>query len=1285
MTATSTSSAGVGGWRRWRWRGWTAAIAASITALVVAVLGLPAVGVPAAGGSGSAPAQGQPVPEAGPPDVLPAGGRWTVTLLTGQVVSVTSDAEGRASASVRSRSGPTRVIREPDGDVLVVPMDVTRLYDDVLDSELFNVTALVRQGYDDEASPVIPVIVGGNPAPEVRSTLAAGDQRALPSIGATAMEVPKGNARATGDLLERLLPPPGDDVRSVGGVAKVWLDGRVRAESVSAPARAANPAATRQQQPIDGNLTQVGADRAWAAGLTGEGTRVGVLDTGIDPTHPDLAGQIAAQENFSDSEDAIDRNGHGTHVASLVAGTGAAAGGARSGVAAGADLIVGKVLDDSGSGPESDIIAGMEWAAGAGAADVVNMSLSSFEPSDGDDPMSIAVDRLSDEHGTLFVVSSGNDGPLSQTIGSPSAADRALTVGAVDDRDALAEFSGRGPVRTSYELKPEVLAPGVDIVAARAAGTDLGGEPVGDLYITASGTSMAAPHAAGVAAVLAQQHPDWSGDQLKNAIIGSTTPIEGDGYAVGAGRVDVGDGIAAPLLPGRDAVEAFLPDPRTEPHAETLEWLNTGAEAVTVTLDAGLEDRDGEPADEVTVEPARLTIAPGETASARVVVDGPDLDPGLYSGAITATGPGEVTARTPVALRAAPRDVELTIAATTPEPTPGLPPFAWFHIINLDDFAEFNLIDWFEGDTFTVRVPAGRYAVTGDVLTQDDDMSVAAQVGDPDVNLTEDTTVRFDGRAAVPLTPEVAGADTVSWDNWTSVLTTPARGTGGYPFESIIVSSHPYPPVRVTPMEGAPEVFASRQGYRLQAPHLTARAGRDPIEEVKDVPHVTAPAEGTHTFAAVDAGNGTDFSRARGRLAVVALPADGAERTAIAERAAAAGVGVLAFVDEQRPFLTVWRSSQWADVPVIAAGGRSASRLRAAAAAGRDVTVTVSGSPYVYDVMTPWSDHVDPDPEIDRDERARMARIDERFTRDADGTGAAGDWRYPDGAVIQFGSEGPLPARRTAYVTPGVPWESAVYDLFDLDGSGDPGFFFPIEYSSTGPEAYAAGTRRTETWLRRPQWPAPVDAPANRYCRRPPVTRSADTLHVALEPFQDGPGRTSCMSAERASLVLERDGTQIGTSDSMWLEADFAVPPEAGTYRLTLDHEGRAPYAHRSTTAWTFRSSAGGAEDAQRVPLLVVEYRLPLDTLNRPDGDTATLAIHTVAGADPQPIRQVRVWTSTDDGASWQRATVRRQEAGRYELGMPDVPRGAGVSLRVDAADGAGGRIEQTLYDAYTR
>lgn len=288
---------------------------------------------------------------------------------------------------------------------------------------------------------------------------------------------------------------------------RIWLDGRVDAT-------------------LDRSTGQINAPAVWKAGYDGTSVKVAVLDTGVDQTHPDLAGRISQAKDFSGSSGTGDVFGHGTHVASTVGGTGAASGGTRKGVAPGADLLIGKVLGDDGYGTESQVIDGMEWAAAEGAK-VVNMSLGSDEVSDGTDPMSLAVDELSSTSGALFVVAAGNSGEQGQeTIGSPGAADAALTVGAVDRDDSLAPFSSRGPRHGDRAVKPDVTAPGVGIVAARAAGTTMG-EPVDQYYVAASGTSMATPHVAGAAALLAQAHPTWSGQRLKDALI-STAHTVGD-------------------------------------------------------------------------------------------------------------------------------------------------------------------------------------------------------------------------------------------------------------------------------------------------------------------------------------------------------------------------------------------------------------------------------------------------------------------------------------------------------------------------------------------------------------------------------------------------------------------------------------------------------------------------------------------------------------------------------------------------------------------------------------
>jgi subtilisin family serine protease len=173
------------------------------------------------------------------------------------------------------------------------------------------------------------------------------------------------------------------------------------------------------------------------------------------------------------STDVHDLAGHGTHVASIMAGSGAASGGRYRGVAPDATIVSAKVGDFEVA--ESSVIAAMEWAAGPQHASVVNMSLG-FSDALGNDPVETAVNDLTDRYGTLFVVASGNDGingnnpngAQDYDVGSPATADAALSVGAVDHDDQLADFSSRGPRLGDDAIKPEITAPGVDVTGARS-------------------------------------------------------------------------------------------------------------------------------------------------------------------------------------------------------------------------------------------------------------------------------------------------------------------------------------------------------------------------------------------------------------------------------------------------------------------------------------------------------------------------------------------------------------------------------------------------------------------------------------------------------------------------------------------------------------------------------------------------------------------------------------------------------------------------------------------------
>jgi len=371
-----------------------------------------------------------------------------------------------------------------------------------------------------------------------------------------------------------------------------------------------------------------------------------------------------------------------------------ASNGARKGVAFGASLLNGKVLDDDGFGTDDTVIAGMEWAA-QHHAKVVNLSLGEDVPSDGSDPASQTVDQLTAADHTLFVIAAGNSGPA--PVGSPAAADAALTVGAVDGNDQLANFSTGGPRLGDDAIKPELTAPGVDIIEARAAGTTLG-IPVGKDYVTLSGTSMATPHVAGAAAILAQQHPDWSPEQLKAALVATAAPASGgDELQVGSGRVDIASALGIPVVGGQAAVNLGVfawPQTSASLVTRTLTWTNPGTSPVTLDLGVQLRSRAGgsTPAGLASLSPATLAVAPGGSASATLTVSpaAASSAPGLYDGAVTATPRGgRGTMHTLLDFDEQPPSHDLTVKAV---PLPGTPTGATIgvvDVVNIDDASQF--------------------------------------------------------------------------------------------------------------------------------------------------------------------------------------------------------------------------------------------------------------------------------------------------------------------------------------------------------------------------------------------------------------------------------------------------------------------------------------------------------------------------------------------------------------------------------------------------------------------
>ncbi|MEV0649652.1 S8 family serine peptidase [Phytomonospora sp. NPDC050363] len=542
-----------------------------------------------------------------------------IRLVTGDLAALSPDgavelepAEGREHIGFTTRTSSEGVYVFPNDTAVL-------LAEGRLDPELFNLSSLTADGFG--GGEPLPLLIQGEGTAARSSALPAAEiTRRLDSIGAVAVTTADSAA-----LWEQLSAT----ANKSSATDRIWLDGR------SKPL-------------LDESVPQIGAPEVWRSGFDGTGTAVAVLDSGADLTHPDLVGRITETRDFTGSPNGVtDLNGHGTHVASTVAGTGAASGGRYTGVAPGAALLIGKVCADEGYCTDSAVIAGMEWAAAD--ADVVNLSLGGG-PSDGTDPMELAVNALSEATGALFVIAAGNDGTPS-SVSTPAAADAALAVGSVSKKDVFSAFSNQGPRYGDNALKPELTAPGEAIVAAHAEGTELGPIVDGE-YTRLSGTSMATPHVAGAAALLKQRHPDWNAAQLKATLMATSRWLDGPGlYQQGSGRLDVARAVRQEVTASIGALDfatvAFPQDGRVE--ERTVTYANPSAAPVTLALGASVRTGGAEaPAGLFTVDGPALTVPAGGTAAVTMSLDTSiAFTTGQYAGELVASV-GETVIRTAV-------------------------------------------------------------------------------------------------------------------------------------------------------------------------------------------------------------------------------------------------------------------------------------------------------------------------------------------------------------------------------------------------------------------------------------------------------------------------------------------------------------------------------------------------------------------------------------------------------------------------------------------------------------
>jgi subtilisin family serine protease len=395
---------------------------------------------------------------------------------------------------------------------------------------------------------------------------------------------------------------------------------------------------------LTNSVPLIGAPAVWTmtdgGGLpvTGSGMRVAVIDSGIDYNHTDLGGpgfpnaRVITGYNFiADTSDPWDDFGHGTHMAGAIG-----ANGGVKGVAPGTSLMAYKIFDANGKGVTSDILAAIELAldpdgnpATQDSAHVINLSLG--DAGTPNDPLSQACDHAV-QSGVVVVVAGGNSGPRYSSTTSPGIAQQVISVGATNITDGIWTYSSRGPVSTSWAIKPDLIAPGIAITSTAAGGG----------YVSGTGTSIAAAHVSGAAALLRQLHPTWQPEWIKAALMNTAKDLGRSPFEQGAGRVQVNQAAITPVVISPPSLSLGRVD-SSQPlwtRQETLVVNNVSLGPATYTFSIAGAFPTGVG---ITVNPTQVTVPAGEAVNVTFTLSvdpalTPDVanDPFAYWGAVKA-------------------------------------------------------------------------------------------------------------------------------------------------------------------------------------------------------------------------------------------------------------------------------------------------------------------------------------------------------------------------------------------------------------------------------------------------------------------------------------------------------------------------------------------------------------------------------------------------------------------------------------------------------------------------